>query len=142
MPESPPIVSTADIAEAMRSSADQMSDRLGSVLSELVRSLRPGATVRDLPADDFQAWQIVIPAQAPAVLLVPASEARTRVLLFGTTDVMIGANDGQGVTSTMAIPLLGVTNGLEMTHRAAVYASNKHATAPVTVSVYVESARY
>lgn len=141
MPESPPIVTTADIAEAMRSSADQMSDRLGSVLSELVRSLRPGATVRDLPADDFQTWQIVIPAGA-AVLLVPASEARTRVLLFGSTDVMVGANDGASPTSSMSIPLLGVTAPFEMTHRAAVYASNKHAADAMTVSVYVESARY
>lgn len=144
MPETPPVVTTAEIANAINNLGDQMSNRLGSVLGELVASLRPGANVRDMPADSFQCWTgAAMPG--PTKLLVPAMENRTKVVLWVPTAavVLLAATEGVplavgGNGNTMLLPAGTL---IEYTHRAAIYAGTTEAT-PQLVYCHVEYANF
>lgn len=144
MPESPPIVTSAEIAQAISDLGDNMTSRFGSILSDLLGSLQPGTNVREMAADSWQVWQVPLQPGESSRLLVPAQENRLRVLLFGPTTVGLCAQEGQApgsttVTNPTMVPLLGPTVQLELQNRAPIYAGNA-AAALAVVTVVAEYA--
>ena len=112
-------------------------------MAELAASLKPGASVRDLPSDTFNAWTSqAMPGSTQ--LLVPAQETRTRVQLFAAADgVWLSAAGGQAVTATGTGNTMKLPAGVmvEIQTRAAIYCATDTG-ANVNVTVIAEFANY